>query len=128
MNEVKNQAAAKMTVAQWRDEVYRPWKESVVAYLQEQQGNMEKIKNNAESLQTIVGLLLDGKNRQAMMAWNALQLHPKLVDLQLSGDGQALTLKASDGHVQVLRMDDLIKELESLLGSGAAPAAAPGGN
>jgi len=112
----------KMTVTQWRDEVYLPWKASVADYLKDREANQEKMVRNVETLQTIVGLLLDGKGRQAVAAWNALDLHPKLIELQLSGDGEALTMKASDGRVQVMRVDELIKGLEAMLGQ-AAPRA-----
>lgn len=99
----------------WKKDVLEPWKAQMAAYNEQKAAEMEKMKAHAAQLETIVGLLLDGKTRAAMLAWNALQLHPKLRDLRVGGDGETLTLVDVAGTVTVLKLDVLMQELQALL-------------
>ncbi|PZP39008.1 MAG: hypothetical protein DI585_05535 [Pseudomonas fluorescens] len=60
-------------------------------------------------------MLIEGRTKQAVMAWNTLQLHPKLKDIRVSGDGEALTLVPTDGALTVLKLDEVIVELQAVL-------------
>lgn len=113
---------ADMTIEQWHEQQFLPWKRAVAKYMDEKQQQMQRLHQNMGQLQVIVALLLEGRTRQALLAWNTLQLHPKLVDIRLGEDGQVLTLVASGGGVTVLRLDDVIEDLQRLLDErGSAP-------
>ena len=106
--------AKKMTVAEWKQQKFEPWKRQMDVYRAEREIQMGKLKEHAGQLQTIVAMLAEGKTKQATLAWNTLQLHPKLKDVRVSPDGEILTLVAMDGAPQVLKLDQLIGELEAM--------------
>lgn len=105
---------ADLTLQEWHEQQFLPWKQAVAKYIDEKQTLLAKLHQNIGQLQTIVALLLDGKTRPALLAWNALQLHPRLEDIRLGKDGETLTLVSAQG-VQVMRLDDLIEDLQRLL-------------
>ena len=74
-----------------------------------------RLHQHLGQLQTIVALLLDGKTRQALLAWNTLQLHPALRDIKLGDGGETLTLVDMGGRTSVLRVDDLIADVQAML-------------
>ena len=102
-----------VTVEQWRDNEFLPWKDAMAKYLDERGQQLAKLKAHASDLQTIVALLAEGRTRQAMLAWNTLGLHPKLKDLRVNGE--SLTLVGMDGTPTVLMLDDMISDLQALL-------------
>ena len=69
----------------------------------------------AENVQGVVALLLDGKPKQAVAAWNALQAEPQLKVIRLGADGESLTLVPVKGAPLVTTVDAVIAELEGLL-------------
>jgi hypothetical protein len=97
----------------WREKEFLPWKDAMAKYLDERGQQMTKLKAHAGDLQTIVALLIEGRTRQALLAWNTLGLHPHLKDLRVSGE--SLTLVGIDGTPTVLTLDDMIADLQGLL-------------
>lgn len=116
------QKVAPMDIQAWRQEKFLPWKAEMEKYNAARKTQMEKLHAGLEQLETIVALLLEGRTRQAMLAWNTLELHPKLSDLRLSDDGQTLRLIDTAGAVTLLRLDELILELQRMVdGADAGP-------
>lgn len=105
----------KTSVQEWKDKEFLPWKDAMAKYLDQRGQQMARLKQNAAELQTIVAMLGEGRTKQAMMTWNTLGLQPKLKDLRVGGDGESLSLVATDGKVTVLMLDDLIADLQQLL-------------
>lgn len=103
-------------VQEWQEKEFLPWKTAMAKYVDERGQQVARFKENAAALQTIVALLIEGRTKQALLAWNTLQLHPKLKDLRVSGDGESLTLVATDGALTLLKLDDVIAELQAMLG------------
>jgi hypothetical protein len=101
----------------WQETEFLPWKQAMAKYMDERSQQMAKFRENIGALQTIVALLIEGRTKQAMLAWNTLQLHPKLKDLRVSGDGESLTLVGTDGQLTLLKLDDVIAELQQLVRS-----------
>jgi hypothetical protein len=101
----------------WQETEFLPWKQAMAKYMDERSQQMAKFRENIGALQTIVALLIEGRTKQAMLAWNTLQLHPKLKELRVSGDGESLTLVGTDGQLTLLKLDDVIAELQQLVRS-----------
>lgn len=110
MTQTMDKAAA---VKNWREKEFLPWKDAMAKYLDERGQQMAKLKAHAGELQTIVALLIEGRTRQALLAWNTLGLHPRLKDLRVNGE--SLTLVGTDGSLTVLMLDDMIADLQALL-------------
>jgi len=105
----------RMTVREWQEQEFLPWKRKMENYQAEKAEQVARMRRNATSLQAIVAMLVEGRTKQAVLAWNTLELHPKLKDLRLSPDGETLTLVAMDGTPEVIRLDDMLAELQKLL-------------
>lgn len=114
-------------VQTWHDKEFLPWKTAMAKYMDTRAQQMANMKAHAGELQTIVAMLIDGRTKQALLAWNTLQLQPKLRDIRVSGDGESLTLVTTDGKLNVVKLDDIIAELEGLLKAPAASNTAPVG-
>lgn len=114
-----------MSIQEWHDKQFVPWKQAVAGYLAEKNRQKERLHQHVGQLQTIVALLLDGKPRQAMQAWNALGLNPLLKDIDLSRDGEHVTLTEPNGKVHRLLMDDVVDDLQRLLDERDAAGATP---
>ena len=104
-----------LSIQQWRDEQFVPWQRAMQGYLADKQAQRERLQQHVGALQTIVGLLLEGRTKPAMLAWNTLNLHPQLRDLRLSRDAETLTLVSSDGQSQRLAMTELLRDVQRLL-------------
>lgn len=104
-----------LSIQQWRDEQFVPWQKAARGYLADKQAQTARLRQHVGALQTIVGLLLEGRTKPAMLAWNTLNLHPQLRDLRLSRDGETLTLMSSDGQSQRLAMAELLRDVQRLL-------------
>lgn len=111
---------ADLTLQQWHEQQFLPWKRAVAQYLDEKQQQEARLHENIGQLQTIVALLLDGRTRPALLAWNTLQLHPKLSDIRVGQDGQTLSLVQAGGKVTIMRLDDIIDDLQRMLDERAA--------
>ncbi|MFZ2587891.1 MAG: hypothetical protein WAZ18_07240 [Alphaproteobacteria bacterium] len=107
---------AEMTVKQWHDEQFLPWKKAVADVVETRKQADAKLQANIGQLQTVLALVMDGKTRSAVMAWNALQLHPALKDIRLGNDGDALTLVTTADEVHVVRVEEVVDGLERMLG------------
>ena len=104
-----------MNIRQWRDEQFMPWQLAVRDYVADKQAQTQRLRQHVGVLQTIVGLLLEGRTKPAMLAWNTLNLHPQLRDLRLSRDAEVLTLVSSDGQTQRLAMAEVLRDVQRLL-------------
>lgn len=92
-----------------------PWKRKMETYGAEKGEQVARMRRHAASLQAIVAMLVEGRTKQAVLAWNTLELHPKLQDVRVSADGETLTLVAMDGTPDVIRLDDMLAELQKML-------------
>lgn len=107
--------AKAQSVAEWQEKEFLPWKAAMAKYMDQRGQQLALLKSHAGELQTIVALLIEGRTKQALLAWNTLQLHPKLKDIRMSGDGESLTLVAADGNLTLLKLDDVLAELQAVL-------------
>lgn len=105
----------RMTAREWQEREFLPWKRKMEAYNAGKADQAARMRGHAASLQAIVAMLVEGRTKQAVLAWNTLELHPKLKDVRVSPDGETLTLVAMDGTPEVVRLDDMLAELQTLL-------------
>jgi|GEM_PF-1349791 len=112
-----------MTAQEWHDSKFTPWKRAMEAYMRQRGEQMARLQGHLGELQTIVAMLMDGRTRQAMTAWNALQLQPKLVDLRLSKDGETVVLVPVRGQPITVTMDAIIGDLQGMLDGDAGEGA-----
>lgn len=103
------------TAREWQEQDFLPWKRKMEAYAAEKKRQLERMRTHAGSLQAMVAMLVEGRTKQAVLAWNTLDIHPKLKDVRVSADGETLTLVATDGTPDVIRLDDLLAELQKAL-------------
>lgn len=108
-----------MGIREWHETQFVPWQQAMAKYRDARLQQAARLKDNAGRLQAIVGMLIEGRPRAAMLAWNTLQLHPKLKDLRIGADGETLTLVPEGGGPAVLKLDDLLDELQRLAGERA---------
>ena len=104
-----------MTIKDWHEQQFLPWKRAMAGVVENRAMQAAKLQANIGQLQTVLALVMDGKTRSALLAWNTLQLHPALKDLQLGEGGEVLTLVTTGDEVQVLRVDDVVDGLERML-------------
>lgn len=105
----------KMTAREWQEREFLPWKRKMEDYTAQRAEQAARLKRHAASLQVMVAMLVEGRTKQAVLAWNTLELHPKLKDVRVSPDGETLTLVATDGTPNVVKLDDLLAELQKAL-------------
>lgn len=98
----------------WVQTKLLPWKAQTAAYRKAYEDHMTALKAALPQLETMVGLLLDGKTRAAVLAWNTLGLPPRVQDIRVSADGTTLTLLPAGGSPIVLKTETLLAELEQL--------------
>jgi hypothetical protein len=111
----------KMTnLTQWHQEEFLPWQQAAQRYLQAKEQQRQKFLDSVGGLQTVVALLLSGKTKAAVLAWNNLGLHPQLQEIKLSLDGGVVTLVTMSGEPTVLKVNDMLQELQQLLDSKTA--------
>lgn len=108
-----------MDVKQWYEQQFLPWKQAVADVLDNRAAQQRAWHVHVGQLQAIAALLLDGKTRQAVMAWNTLRLHPALRDMQLEQGGDVVRLVDASGTESRLRVDDVLAELERMLAERA---------
>jgi hypothetical protein len=104
-----------MTAKEWQEREFLPWKRKMEAYTATRAEQAAQMRKHAASLQAMVAMLVEGRTKQAALAWNTLELHPKLKEVRISPDGETLTLVAMDGTPEVIRLDDILAELQKLL-------------
>jgi hypothetical protein len=107
-----------VNVKDWQEKEFLPWKRAMEKHLDDRKRQMDSLRAHAEELQVIVGLLMEGRTRQALTAWNVLKLEPKLSDIRLDSSGDVLTLVTRDGNPIVLKLDEVAAELEKLAAAG----------
>jgi hypothetical protein len=101
----------------WQAEQFVPWQQAMAKHMQAREAQRVLLLKHLGALQSMVALLLDGKTKAAMQAWNMLGLSPRLRDLKLAADGESLTLVSGPAatDVQVLALDEVIGDLERLV-------------
>ena len=107
--------AKAMGIREWHATQFVPWQQQMAKYREARAQQLAQVKSHAGRLQTIVGMLIEGKTRAALLAWNTLELHPKLKDIRLGSDGETLTLVPEGGVPVVLKLDDLLDRLQQVL-------------
>lgn len=106
---------ADMTVKEWHEQQFLPWKQAVAKYLDEKRVQEALLQQNLGQLQTIVALLLEGRTKPALLAWNSLQLNPRLESIKLEQNGEVLVLVQQGGGVMRLQLDDVVEDLQRML-------------
>lgn len=104
-----------MGIREWHATQFVPWQQAMAQYKNAQAQQLAKVKTNAGRLQAIVGMLIEGKTKAALLAWNTLELHPKLRDIRIGSDGETLTLVPEGTAPVVVKLDDLLDELQQIL-------------
>ncbi len=104
------------TAKEWQEQKFLPWKRKMEAYTAQKEEQVAHMRKHAASFQAMVAMLIEGRTKQAALAWNTLELHPKLKEVRVSADGETLTLVAMDGTPEVLRLDDLLVQVQKLIG------------
>lgn len=95
----------------WVETQLKPWQQEVAAHMQAKAEALARVKAHGPQLEAMLGLLMEGRTRAALLAWNALGIPPLLEDIRVSDDGARITLVARGGQVTVLDVDALDKEL-----------------
>ncbi len=104
------------TVQRWQTEEFLPWLQQAQSYASQKQQQQTHLRNNLPALQTMVGLLLEGQTKRAVLAWNALGLEPVLAEIVISKDGAQVLLRAKGGRTETLTFDEIIAALKGLAG------------
>jgi hypothetical protein len=113
-----------MNVKEWYEGQFVPWKNAVNKYLDLKTQNERRFTEHMGQLQTIITLLLDGRTKQAVLAWNSLQLQPALAEIELETARDELTLVLPAGKRVKLKLDDLIDDVQALLDAREVAGAA----
>jgi hypothetical protein len=106
---------AEMTVQEWHQKQFLPWKVAVAKVLQQRQAEQQMFQQHVGQLQSILALLLEGRDRQAVLAWNTLHLKPTLRDLRLQADNETVILVPLHGDPVQMKLDDIIDDLQRML-------------
>lgn len=113
------------TVQDWHTHEFLPWQAKAQSYQAEKAAQQAALRRHLPALQTMVGLLLEGQTKRAVLAWNSLNLEPVLADLVLSKDGEQVLLRAKGGRTETLTLDELIEGLKALVTPTPPGAPAP---
>lgn len=103
------------TAKQWYETEFLPWKAQANAYVAEKAAQQNALRQHLPALQTMVGLLMEGQTRRAVMAWNALGLNPMLAEIILSKNGDEILLRTKGGKAETITLDAMIAGLEALV-------------
>ncbi|MCP5405779.1 MAG: hypothetical protein H6922_06125 [Pseudomonadaceae bacterium] len=112
--------ASEMDLKQWHEQQFLPWKQAVARIMDDRAAQQKLLQQHVGQLQVVLALLMDGKVRAAVNAWNTLQLSPVLENMLLSADGESVELVEVGGRKMVLRLDDVLEDLQRLLDERAA--------
>lgn len=110
-----SQTGNEMDVRQWQARQEEPFRRAVAAVTENTAGEAVQFHQHVGQLQSIVALLLDNRVRQALLAWNSLHLKPALRDIRLVDGGARAVLVPQDGDPVLLRLDDVIDDLQRML-------------
>ena len=102
-------------IQQWREEEFLPWKEKMRVFLEQRENSNGSLKQQAKSMQRLVGFLLDGKVSEAVTMWNELGLKPKLAEVSLDWQQDTITLQPVTGSHIILNIDDVLADLAEIL-------------
>ncbi|HEX2858688.1 MAG TPA: hypothetical protein VHP58_00560 [Alphaproteobacteria bacterium] len=106
---------ADLTLKQWHEQQFLPWKQAVAKVMEKRQEEREMFQQHVGQLQSILALLLEGRNRQAVLAWNTLHLKPTLADIRLGSDSETVTLMPLSGEPLQMGLDEIIADLQRML-------------
>lgn len=117
-------------VQNWLDQEFLPWQAKARSYAGEKQALQQRLRQQLPALQTLVGMLLEGQTKRAVMAWNSLGLEPLLAEIVLNRTGTEVMLRAKGGKTEVVNLDEVIATLQQLSRDPVAtplpePATAP---
>jgi hypothetical protein len=114
-------------IQRWRHEQFLPWLQQAQAYNLAKEQQQARLRQHLPALQTMVGLLLEGQTKRAVLAWNSLSLEPALAEIVLSKDGEQVLLRAKGGRTETLALTEIIAALQTFIAPSAGtvqPAAA----
>jgi predicted RNase H-like nuclease (RuvC/YqgF family) len=112
-----------MTAKQWYEAEFLPWQAKASAYRAEKANQREILMRHLPALQTMVGLLLEGQTKRAVLAWNALGLEPALAEIIIGKNGDEILLRSKGGKAEHLTLDEVIAGLEALTRATEVPTA-----
>lgn len=112
---MKDKPTTDLTVQEWHQQQFLPWKQAVAKVMEERQAEREMFQQHVGQLQSILALLLEGRNRQAVLAWNTLHLKPTLADIRLGSSGETVTLMPLSGEPVQMGLDEIITDLQRML-------------
>lgn len=113
------------TVHDWHTHEFLPWLAKAQSYQAEKAEQQAALRRHLPALQTMVGLLLEGQTKRAVLAWNSLNLEPILAEIVVSKDGEQVLLRAKGGRTEILALDELIAGLKALSQPVAAETIPP---
>lgn len=103
------------TAQQWYETEFLPWKAKANAYSAEKAAQQAKLRQHLPALQTMVGLLMEGQTKRAVMAWNSLGLQPMLTEIILGKNGEDVLLRTKGGVAEHMTLDAMIAGLDALV-------------
>ena len=108
----------------WYETEFLPWKAKANAYSAEKAAQQNLLRQHVPALQTMVGLLMEGQTKRAVMAWNSLGLQPMLTEIVIGKQGDEILLRTRGGKAETMNVDAMIAGLEALVAEPAAQPAA----
>ncbi len=102
-------------ITDWHANAFLPWLEKARQVTDARAELQSKLRDNLPQLQTMWGMVMAGKTRQAVLVWNNLGIYPLLRDITLSPDGETVTLMDQSGTSTTLRVNDLRAALEGMV-------------
>lgn len=102
------------SIRDWYNDDFAPWQRKV-ADLEAMQGEQrQKLRAHLPELQALVGMLLDGKTKQAVDLWNRLGIHPALRNVEMLGGGDMLKVTEAGGNASDVSVADIVRLVEGL--------------
>lgn len=99
----------------WQEEEFLPWKQAAEQYQNEKQRMTDKLRQNAAELKYIISLLLDQREREAVRAWNQLDLEPALQDIRLNLNRGTIEMILFNGERAMLNIDQMLNDLKKVM-------------
>lgn len=101
-------------IRDWYNDEFAPWQRKVGELEAMQAEQRKTLGAHLPELQALVGMLLDGKTKQAVDLWNRLGIHPALRGIEVAQGGEMLTVQEAGGSVQQVSMGEVVAVIERL--------------
>ena len=107
-----------MDMQTWFEEHFKPWRDDMEQRAAERSKYGKLVKANVQAVKHVVGLIHDGRGRDAAEAWNALGFDVLLRSIDLTQDGQWLEVTPVKGERTAVPVAELTTLLNELLTAG----------